>query len=58
MLYNKDFRFFMTTKLENPHYLPDMLNKLTLINFIVTRLGLEEQLLVEVVFFEKPELES
>jgi len=39
----------MTTKLANPHYLPDICIKVTLINFTVTLEGLEDQLLVEVV---------
>ena len=48
----------MTTKLPNPHYLPEITIKVTLINFTVTEAGLEEQLLIEVVKFERPELEE
>jgi len=48
----------MTTKLANPHYLPDVCIKVTLINFTVTLEGLEDQLLVEVVKCEQPELEE
>jgi len=47
--YNKELKFVMTTKLANPHYLPDICIKVTLINFTVTLEGLEDQLLVEVV---------
>ena len=52
-----DFKFFMTTKLSNPHYLPEICIKVCLINFTVTPDGLEDQLLVEVVKCEQPEIE-
>jgi len=55
---NPDFKFFITTKLQNPHYLPEICIKVTLINFTVTPTGLEDQLLVDVVKYEKPELEQ
>ena len=38
-------RFYMTTKLANPHYLPEVCIKVTIINFTVTKSGLEDQLL-------------
>lgn len=56
--YNSDFRFVITTKLANPHYLPEVCIKVCLINFTVTPQGLEDQLLVEVVKNERPELEQ
>ena len=40
--YDDNFRFFMTTKMPNPHYLPEVCIKVTLINFTVTFRGLEE----------------
>lgn len=52
-----NFRFYMTTKLPNPHYLPEVFIKMTIINFTVTFMGLEEQLLGDVVIREKPEVE-
>lgn len=55
---NNDFKFFVTTKLQNPHYLPEVCIKVTLINFTVTPMGLEDQLLVDVVKYEQPELEQ
>jgi len=55
--YDDNFRFFMTTKMPNPHYLPEVCIKVTLINFTVTFQGLEEQLLGDVVIQEKPEIE-
>ena len=56
--YDDNFKFFMTTKLPNPHYLPEVCIKVTLINFTVTFSGLEEQLLGDVVVQEKPEIEQ
>lgn len=55
--YHPDFLFFITTKLPNPHYLPEICIKVTLLNFTVTPQGLEDQLLVEVIKVERPELE-
>jgi dynein heavy chain len=52
------FRLYLTTKLANPHYLPEVCIKVTLINFTVTTKGLEDQLLAEVVRRERPELEE
>jgi len=53
--YDKNFLFYMTTKLPNPHYFPEVCIKVTVINFTVTFDGLEEQLLNEVVSKEIPE---
>ncbi|CAB4028487.1 dynein heavy chain 12, axonemal-like, partial [Paramuricea clavata] len=47
--YSSDFRFYITTKLRNPHYLPELSTKVTLLNFMITREGLEDQLLGIVV---------
>ena len=56
--YNHDFRFFITTKLTNPHYPPEISTKTTLVNFAVKEQGLEAQLLGIVVRKEKPQLEE
>ncbi|KAH3860157.1 hypothetical protein DPMN_023048 [Dreissena polymorpha] len=56
--YDKNFKFYMTTKLSNPHYLPEVCIKVTIINFTVTKSGLEDQILSEVVSLERPELEE
>eukprot|EP00930_Biecheleria_cincta_P042962 TRINITY_DN29559_c0_g2_i1.p1 TRINITY_DN29559_c0_g2~~TRINITY_DN29559_c0_g2_i1.p1 ORF type:complete len:4097 (+),score=999.81 TRINITY_DN29559_c0_g2_i1:1152-12293(+) len=53
--YDKNFLFYMTTKIPNPHYFPEVCIKVTIINFTVTFDGLEEQLLNEVVTKELPE---
>lgn len=55
--YNPKFRLILQTKLGNPHYKPEMQAQTTLINFSVTRDGLEQQLLAEVVKAERPDLE-
>jgi dynein heavy chain len=54
--YNNSFKFFMTTKMPNPHYPPEVCVKVTLLNFTITMTGLEEQLLGMVVQEEMPEL--
>ncbi|XP_050527559.1 dynein beta chain, ciliary isoform X2 [Daktulosphaira vitifoliae] len=56
--YNSNFRLLLHTKLANPHYKPEMQAQTTLINFTVTRDGLEDQLLAEVVKAERPDLEQ
>lgn len=33
--YNPDFRFYITTKLSNPHYSPETCTKTTIVNFAV-----------------------
>ncbi len=48
----------MTTKISNPNYTPEIFAKTMIINFSVTMLGLRDQLLNEVVQFERPELEE
>ena len=40
-----EFRFYITTKLPAPHYTPSVCVKLTVLNFLVTQQGLEEQIL-------------
>jgi len=54
--YSKDFKFYLTTKLRNPHYLPEVAVKVTLLNFMITGVGLQDQLLNFVVQAERPEL--
>lgn len=56
--YSEQFRFYITTKLPNPHYLPETSVKVTLLNFMITPVGLQDQLLGIVVQREKPELEE
>jgi len=51
--YNQNFRLYITSKLRNPHYLPEIFNKVTIINFALTVEGLEDQLLGIVVAKER-----
>ena len=81
--YSQDFRLYITTRLRNPHYLPEVSVKVhvpspplpplsptlttpslppsvqvTLLNFMITPQGLQDQLLGIVAAKEKPELEE
>lgn len=56
--YSDDFTLFMTTKIANPNYTPEIFGKTMIINFNVTMDGLRDQLLGNVVAFEKPETEA
>jgi dynein heavy chain len=51
--YSKDFRFYITTKLSKPHYLPEVCVKVSMLNFMVTEEGLHDQMLNQVVKHEK-----
>ncbi|PIO34802.1 hypothetical protein AB205_0116430, partial [Aquarana catesbeiana] len=57
-MYNPEFRFYITTKLSNPHYTPEISSQTTIVNFAVKEQGLEAQLLGSVVKKERPELED
>jgi dynein heavy chain len=54
--YHEDFKLYITTKLRNPHYTPELCTKVSLINFMITVDGLEDQLLGVVVAKERPDL--
>ena len=54
-LYNDNFRLFITTKLQNPHYLPEIFIKVQIMNFSVSKEGLQEKLLGDVLSYELPE---
>jgi dynein heavy chain len=53
-----NFKLYLQTKLINPHYKPETAAQCTIINFIVTESGLEDQLLAMVVRVEQPDLEQ
>jgi len=55
---SNSFKLYLQTKLINPHYKPETAAQCTIINFIVTESGLEDQLLAMVVKVEKPDLEQ
>jgi dynein heavy chain, axonemal len=56
--YADSFKLYITTKLRNPHYLPEVSVKVSVLNFMITPEGLEDQLLGIVVAKERPELEE
>ena len=54
--YDPKFRLYLQTKLNNPHYKPEIAAQATLMNFMITVVGLEEQLLGMVVDKEREDL--
>jgi len=56
--YDPKFRFYITTKMSNPHYPPETCVKVNLLNFMATQDGLEDQMLGIAVAKEQEELEK
>ena len=56
--YDERFRMFITTKMRNPHYPPELCVKVNLLNFMATTEGLEDQMLGLAVACEEAELEA
>ena len=52
------FRLYLCTRLATPHYPPETAAQVSIVDFGVTRQGLEEQLLARVVDHERPELQE
>eukprot|EP01062_Namystynia_karyoxenos_P076714 TRINITY_DN7573_c0_g3_i1.p1 TRINITY_DN7573_c0_g3~~TRINITY_DN7573_c0_g3_i1.p1 ORF type:complete len:4614 (+),score=1785.85 TRINITY_DN7573_c0_g3_i1:132-13973(+) len=51
-------RFFLTTKLPRPHYKPEISTKVCLVAFMITPIGLQDQLVQRIVQFEDRDLEE
>jgi len=58
MDFNLNFRMYMTSRLANPHFSPELSAKTTIIDFTVTQNGLEQQLLGRVLSKEQRSLEE
>jgi dynein heavy chain len=56
--YDHKFKFYITTKLQNPHYPPETCVMVQLLNFVATADGLQDQMLGTVVAKEKEEMEK
>ena len=54
--WDDSFKLYLVSKLANPHYGPEIFGKVMIINYSVTLSGLEDQLLNEVVRFERADL--
>jgi len=58
MDYDDKFRLYMTSRLANPHFSPELAAKTTIIDFTVTQGGLEQQLLSRLISKEQKQLEE
>jgi dynein heavy chain len=58
MDYKSNFSLFMTSRLPNPHFSPELSARVTVIDFTVTLKGLEDQLLGKLISMEQKSLED
>jgi len=55
--YDPNFKIYFVTNMANPHFLPEIFIRVTIINFTVTEMGLSQQLLAEIVKIENSAVE-
>ena len=48
--YNEGFKLYIVTDLRNPHFPPEVAVKVTVLNFMITPEGLQDQLLGKYIF--------
>merc|ERR1719330_1229106 len=58
MDYKANFSLYLTSRLPNPHFSPELSAKCTVIDFTVTMKGLEQQLLGRLISMEQKSLED
>jgi dynein heavy chain len=58
MDFSPKFSLYMTSRLPNPHFSPELSAKCTVIDFTVTLIGLEQQLLGRLISMEQKSLEE
>merc|ERR1740121_3261296 len=58
MDYKEKFSLYLTSRLPNPHFSPELSAKCTVIDFTVTMKGLEQQLLGRLISMEQKSLED
>merc|ERR1740130_2361841 len=58
MDYSTKFALYMTSRLPSPHFSPELSAKCTVIDFTVTLVGLEQQLLGRLIGMEQKSLEE
>eukprot|EP00929_Paragymnodinium_shiwhaense_P087551 TRINITY_DN476_c0_g7_i1.p1 TRINITY_DN476_c0_g7~~TRINITY_DN476_c0_g7_i1.p1 ORF type:complete len:2666 (-),score=827.08 TRINITY_DN476_c0_g7_i1:96-7328(-) len=56
--WSKDFKLYLTTKLPNPHFPPEICVAVGILNFMATLEGLQDQMLGTVVAAEEPATEE
>lgn len=56
--WNMNFKLYITTRMPNPHYTPEVSSKVAIVNFTVKESGLEEQCVGIVVSNVNQQLEK
>lgn len=56
--YDMKFKLYITTRMQNPHYTPEVSTKVAVVNFVAKQEGLEEQCLDIVVGLEQPSVQK